>query len=145
MRKKFSLGDEVKGHTIEIGRLIIKTAGRDAGKIGVVVDILDDKTVLIDGHVRRRKCNVSHLETLDKTIKIKPNATTDAIVKELKSVDIEVKKRKPKERKERLKKVRKAKEAKPEIVKAKKEEKKAEKTAKQKKLKENKKPAKTKK
>ena len=46
---------------IEIGRIVIKTAGRDAGREAVIVDILDDNYVLIDGNVRRRKCNILHL------------------------------------------------------------------------------------
>src|SRR3989344_3996604 len=58
---------------IEIGRLCLKTAGRDAGMKCVIVDILDDKFVLIDGQTRRRKCNILHLEPLKEVIKIKKN------------------------------------------------------------------------
>ena len=49
---------------IDIGRVCIKLAGRDAGKKCVIVGILDDKTVMIDGETRRRKCNILHLEPL---------------------------------------------------------------------------------
>ena len=56
---------------IEIGRLCIKTAGRDAGLKCIIVDILDDKFVLIDGETRRRKCNILHLEPLKDVVKIK--------------------------------------------------------------------------
>jgi large subunit ribosomal protein L14e len=62
---------------IEIGRLCVKTAGRDAGLKCIIVDILDDKFVLIDGETRRRKCNILHLEPLKDVIKIKKNASHD--------------------------------------------------------------------
>jgi len=52
-----------------IGRVCMKIAGRDAGKIGVIVDTLENGFVLIDGAVRRRKCNVMHLEFLDEDVK----------------------------------------------------------------------------
>ncbi|MAG08197.1 50S ribosomal protein L14e, partial [Candidatus Woesearchaeota archaeon] len=46
----------------QIGRLVVKTAGRDAGKKALIVDSLDKSHVLIDGETRRRKCNIAHLE-----------------------------------------------------------------------------------
>lgn len=93
---------------IEIGRLILKIAGRDAGKQGVVVDIINDNYVLIDGQVRRRKCNVKHIEPLDKVLKIKKNANHEEIKVELKKINIEVIDTKPKEKKEKPKKIRKS-------------------------------------
>jgi len=95
---------------LEIGRLCIKTAGRDAGKKTCIVDIIDSKFVLIDGATRRRKCNVSHLEPLDKVINIKKNASHEEIKKEFLLLNIEVKDTKPKTRTERPKKQRKKKE-----------------------------------
>jgi large subunit ribosomal protein L14e len=58
-----------------VGRMCVKIAGRDAGKQCVIVQKIDDKTVLIDGETRRRNCNVCHLEPLDKTITISSGAT----------------------------------------------------------------------
>ncbi len=58
----------------EIGRVCVKIAGRDAGKKGAIVEVLDEKTVLIDGETRRRKCNVNHLEVLDQILPIGKNA-----------------------------------------------------------------------
>ena len=55
----------------KVGRLCVKLAGRDAGKKCVIVDVLKDNYVMIDGATRRRKCNIAHLEPLDKCIKIK--------------------------------------------------------------------------
>ena len=68
---------------LEIGRVCVKLAGRDAGKTAVIVDILKEPFVLIDGEVRRRKCNIKHLEPLEKTIEIKKNASHTEVLKAL--------------------------------------------------------------
>ena len=82
---------------IEVGRLIVKIAGRDAGKKGLIVEILDDNYVTIDGQVRRRKCNIIHIEPLNKVLKIKDKATHDEVVKVLKTEGLEVKEKKAKD------------------------------------------------
>jgi len=81
---------------LDVGRLVVKISGRDSGKIGVVVDNIDDTYVLIDGQVRRKKCNRLHLEPLNKQIEIKAKASTETVVKELEKLGIKVKKTKPK-------------------------------------------------
>lgn len=91
----------------EIGRLCVKLAGRDAGKTCVIVDILKDNYVIIDGATRRRKCNITHLEPLDKIIKIKKKATHANVEKEFKKLKIDVLNTKPKKPTSRPKKVRK--------------------------------------
>jgi len=80
----------------EIGRVCMKIAGRDAGKRCIVVDILDQKTVLIDGETRRRKCNTSHLEPLPEVLKVKKNASHEEVVKVFKEFGVEIKDRKKK-------------------------------------------------
>ncbi len=84
---------------MEIGRLCIKLAGRDAGRICVIVDNLEGNFVLIDGNVRRRKCNILHLEPLDKAIKIKKGASHSDVASEFKKLKIEVWSTKPKKEK----------------------------------------------
>jgi len=108
----------------DIGRLIIKTAGRDAGKKAIIVDILDKNHVLIDGETRRRKCNIAHLEPLGKVIKIKKNASHEDVETAFKELGLKIRATKPKEKKERPRKKRKVKEKKEEAEKQ--EEKKAE-------------------
>ena len=105
---------------IEIGRLCLKTAGRDASKKCVVVDIIDNNFVLIDGETRRRKCNIKHLEPLAQVVKIKKNASHDEVAKVLKEIGITVISTEPKEKKERPRKKRKVKKV--EEVKSKKKE-----------------------
>ena len=80
----------------ELGRLCLKIAGRDAGKKCVIINVLKDNYVMIDGATRRRKCNVAHLEPLDKAIKIKKNATHADVAKEFKKLKIAVFNTKPK-------------------------------------------------
>lgn len=90
---------------IEIGRVCVKTAGRDAGNHCVIVEVLKNNYVMIDGNVRRRKCNMIHLEPLDKVIKIKAKAATKDVQAAMKKEGIEVKEKKkrtkPKEKKEK--------------------------------------------
>ena len=102
---------------IEIGRIIVKLAGRDAGLKGVIVEILDNNYVMIDGQVRRRKCNIIHVEPLNKVITIKNKALHEEVVKALKDEGIEIqeKKKKDKVKTEKPKKQRKGKEVKPQV------------------------------
>ncbi|HLC37700.1 MAG TPA: 50S ribosomal protein L14e [Candidatus Nanoarchaeia archaeon] len=64
---------------LDIGRVCMKIAGRDSNKIAVVIKKLDDNHVLIEGNVRRKKCNIKHLEPLNKILKIKEEETGDNI------------------------------------------------------------------
>ena len=84
---------------IEIGRLCVKLAGRDAGKTCVVVDIVDKNTVLIDGQTRRRKCNLLHLEPLKETVDVKKGASHDEVAKAFSALKLEVFSPKTKEKK----------------------------------------------
>ncbi len=81
---------------MDVGRLAMKIAGKEAGKIVAVVDVLDEGFVLVDGQVKRRRCNINHLEPLQKEIEIKKNASHAEVVKELKKLGIEVIEKKPK-------------------------------------------------
>ncbi|MBS3152323.1 50S ribosomal protein L14e [Candidatus Woesearchaeota archaeon] len=96
---------------VEVGSVAIKIAGRDAGQLCVVVDLLDSVFVLVDGLTRKRKCNIKHLEFLDKKVKIKKNSSHEDVVKSLKDLGfeiLEVKKGKKKEHKGKPKRLRKS-------------------------------------
>jgi len=65
---------------IQIGRIIVKTNGREAGKKAVIVDLINQNYVLVTGpkeltSVRRRKCNIMHLEPTDKLVSVKRDAS----------------------------------------------------------------------
>ena len=104
---------------IEVGRLCLKIAGRDAKKQCVIVDIIDDNFVTIDGETRRRKCNIKHIEPLKDKIDIKKGADHTTIVSEFKKLNIEIKETKPKPKTERPKRQRKQKQAQEETEKPK--------------------------
>jgi len=67
-----------------IGRVCMKIAGRDAGMKCVIVDVIDEHYVMIDGQTRRRKCNIKHLEPLAQVVQITQNAPLLEVVRVLK-------------------------------------------------------------
>ncbi len=89
---------------LDIGRVCVKTAGRDSGQVAVVVDLIDNKFVLIDGNVRRKKCNIRHLEPLPQTIEIEKNSSTEQVKKELSALGYKVIEKKQKVKEEAPKK-----------------------------------------
>ena len=70
---------------IEVGRICVKIAGREAGEKCVIVEVIDDKFVEVVGtSMKNRKCNIKHLEPVDQTIEIKSD-DVEAIKKDLKA------------------------------------------------------------
>ncbi|MEM1657679.1 MAG: 50S ribosomal protein L14e [Candidatus Jordarchaeales archaeon] len=70
------------------GSICVKTAGREAGKKCVVVDILDKNFVLITGPpalsgVKRRRANIKHLEATGEYIDIPKGADDELVLKKL--------------------------------------------------------------
>ena|SRR3972149_694431 len=92
---------------IEIGRVCLKIAGRDSGKKCVVIDIVDNTFVMVDGQTRRKKVNIRHLEPTNAKISIKKGASHSDVSKELAKLKIETKETKAKKPKPKPKKVRK--------------------------------------
>ncbi|MFW9921694.1 MAG: 50S ribosomal protein L14e [Candidatus Thorarchaeota archaeon] len=79
---------------IEIGRIVVKTAGREALKKAVVVDIIDKNYVLITGPpalngLKRRRVNINHLEPTQKKITITRQATDADILTAAKSAGLD--------------------------------------------------------
>ncbi|MDA1196539.1 MAG: hypothetical protein O2779_01080 [Nanoarchaeota archaeon] len=94
---------------MDIGSIVMKTAGRDAGKRAAIIEI-EGNMALIDGETRRRKTNLAHLEPTGQKVDLKKSASHDDVKKALESLKITVRDTKPKTAGERPKKVRKAKE-----------------------------------
>lgn len=90
---------------MEVGRLCVKIAGRDAKKKCVIVEKIDDFFVIIDGETRRRKCNIKHIEPLDQILDIK-SGDHATVVAEFKKLGIEIKETKPKQKKDKPKQIR---------------------------------------
>jgi large subunit ribosomal protein L14e len=105
---------------IEVGRICVKIAGRDAARKCVVVDILDNRLVMIDGETRRRKCSIMHLEPTGTKIELKKGASHEEVKAELAKIGITTRETKPKKAGERPRSKRKT----PEELRKQKEEKK---------------------
>ena len=78
---------------IEVGRICVKIAGREAGRKCVIVDIIDENYVLITGPkqltgVKRRRCNINHIEPLDKKIDIPKGASDEEVLKALENANL---------------------------------------------------------
>lgn len=77
-----------------VGRICVKTRGRDSERKCVIVSVVDDDHVIVTGPksltgVRRRKVNVLHLKPLDKVIRIRRNASDELVASALAKYDLE--------------------------------------------------------
>ncbi|HKZ40111.1 MAG TPA: 50S ribosomal protein L14e, partial [Candidatus Hodarchaeales archaeon] len=77
----------------EIGRIIVKSRGREIGQKGVILGFVDQNYVLITGAklstIRRRRANIRHLEALDKKIDIKENTSDEDVSAKLKTAKLD--------------------------------------------------------
>lgn len=67
----------------EIGRIVYKKKGREAGRKAVIVDLKQGHPVIEGKHVRRRVCNSTHLYYTKETAKISKNAGREEVLKAL--------------------------------------------------------------
>lgn len=76
----------------DIGRVCVKTMGREAGNYCVIVDIIDKNYVIIDGlKVRRRRANFNHVEPTADMIDIKKGADHQTIKTAIKKAKLDKK------------------------------------------------------
>ena len=73
---------------IEVGRICIKTRGREAGKKCIIIDLIDKNFVLITGPksltgVRRRRVNIHHLNPTEEKINISRGASDEEVLQAL--------------------------------------------------------------
>lgn len=78
---------------IEVGRVCVKIAGREAGRRCVVVDVVDKNFVVVTGPVkvtgvRRRRANISHIEPTKKKVKLGKGADDDEVAESLKAAGL---------------------------------------------------------
>ena len=78
---------------VEIGRICVKIAGREASRRCVIVDVIDKNFVLVTGPmtvsgVRRRRTNINHIEPTPSKIKIKKGAGDDEVSEALKKAGL---------------------------------------------------------
>lgn len=70
---------------LTVGRICMKIAGREAGRFCCVLKKIDDNFFLITGPkvlsgVKRRRCNVEHLEPTEYSVKIEAEASDKAVI-----------------------------------------------------------------
>jgi large subunit ribosomal protein L14e len=75
---------------MEVGKICIKTLGREAGKKCIIVDIIDKNFVLITGPktisgIKRRRANINHLEITREKIDINRGATDEEVTEAVKA------------------------------------------------------------
>ena len=78
---------------IEVGRICVKLRGREAGRKCVIVDIIDERFVIITGPkqltgVKRRRVNIDHIEPTDKKIDIEKGANDEEVLKAIESTGL---------------------------------------------------------
>ena len=88
---------------VEIGRLCVKLAGRDAGRAGLIVELMDKNFVVVDGNTRRKRVNIDHLELLSQKADIKQGASHEEVIKALEGLGVATEKRSPAKAKKEVK------------------------------------------
>ncbi len=73
---------------VQVGSICIKNKGREKGSKCVIVDIVDNKYVLVTGPkkitgVKRRRANILHLDLTDKSIEVSKGASDEEVEKKL--------------------------------------------------------------
>jgi large subunit ribosomal protein L14e len=67
---------------MEVGRVCVKVAGREAGRRCVVVEARDETYVVVVGKgVKRRRCNVRHLEPLPLKLDLPPGVGDEEVIR----------------------------------------------------------------
>ncbi|MFX0080314.1 MAG: 50S ribosomal protein L14e [Candidatus Hodarchaeota archaeon] len=76
----------------DIGRLCVKSMGREAGHYCIIVDVIDKNYLLIDGlNVRRRRVNYKHIEPLTEIIELKKGANHEDVEAAIKKAKLDKK------------------------------------------------------
>ena len=75
---------------IQVGRIVTKVMGREAGKKAVIVQLIDRNFAEITGPfsitgVKRRRVNINHIEPSEHLIKIPKGADDSAVEKSISS------------------------------------------------------------
>jgi len=83
---------------MEVGRVCVKLVGHEAGKRCVIVDVLDSVYVVVSGPgVKRRRCNIAHLEPLEQKVEIAKGTSDEDVRRALEAAGL-VKTEKPPEK-----------------------------------------------
>ncbi|MGC8571155.1 50S ribosomal protein L14e [Caldivirga sp.] len=77
----------------DVGRVCVKLAGKEAGRMCVVVDIVDERFVIVTGPrnltgVKRRRTNIKHLEPTEYKIEISKGASDEEVAKAIEAAGL---------------------------------------------------------
>lgn len=74
---------------IKVGRIVVKTMGREAGNRAVIVKLIDRNFALITGAgispIKRRRANINHIEPTATDIEIEADANDKAVAAAVKA------------------------------------------------------------
>ncbi|MCW4017240.1 MAG: 50S ribosomal protein L14e [Candidatus Bathyarchaeota archaeon] len=73
---------------VEVGRICMKTAGRENGKKCVIVDVMDKSFVLVTGPkaitgVKRKRANINHIMVLQDKLDLNRGASDQEVTQTL--------------------------------------------------------------
>ncbi len=79
--------------SLDIGTVCLKVSGREGGNICTVVKSVDKTFVMITGPklvtgIKRRRCNIEHLEPTEIKLDIKEDATDEEIIEAYKKANV---------------------------------------------------------
>jgi len=78
---------------MNVGRVCTKLQGREAGKKCVIVEMVNKNFVMVTGPpkmtgVKRRRCNMKHLEPLEEVIPIEKGVPDEEIERKIKEAGV---------------------------------------------------------
>merc|ERR1711934_707420 len=76
---------------VEVGRVAWINYGEDVGKLCTVVNVVNERKVLIDGPTGRKICQVKNLQLTDFKIDISHGARSKTVTKQWTAADIDAK------------------------------------------------------
>jgi len=79
---------------MEVGRVCTKLLGREADKNCVIIEIVNKNFVVVSGPkeltgVKRRRCNLKHLEPWDVKINVEKGASDDTLKEAIQKAKVE--------------------------------------------------------
>ncbi|MEW6222281.1 MAG: 50S ribosomal protein L14e [Candidatus Hadarchaeota archaeon] len=73
---------------MDVGRVCVKVAGKDAGKKCAIVEVLDKNFVIVSGlGMKRKRCNITHLEPTELKLEISSGASDEEVKRALEAVE----------------------------------------------------------
>lgn len=79
--------------SLNVGQVCMKVAGREGGGVCTVIKPVDKTFVMVTGPklvtgIKRRRCNIEHLEPTDIKLDIKEDATDEEIIEAYKKANV---------------------------------------------------------